>query len=159
MDNPSLTKKRKINTPDGEMLDLSAPTVRADVFLNIVENMHFVAEEEAMRLDNIANRYYGWSDKLDAILWANNIFNPFSIDAGDWLIIPRVKDTNMYVKNPDASKMPDDENSRSTSSKITSAANKLNNANKNAKSNKRKTNELAPGETHKKFDGGLIRLG
>jgi hypothetical protein len=65
----------------------------------------------------------------------------------------------MYVKNPEISTMPDDDDSQTTSSKITSAANKLNNANKNAKSNKKKTNELAPGETHKKFDGGLIKLG
>lgn len=159
MDNPSLDKKRRIETEDGDMLDLSAPTVNYDIFLSIIENMHYVSEDEEMRLDTIANMYYGWCDKLDAILWANDIYNPFSIKAGDMLIIPGVKDINIYVKNPEISKMPDDDNSQTTSSKITAAAGKLNNANKNAKSGKRKPNELAPGETHKKFDGGAILLG
>ena len=153
MDNPSLTKKRTISTVDGDMLDLVAPTVIYEVFPGIVENMHFVMEEEAMRLDIIANKYYGWADKIDAILWANNIYNPFSVDAGEWLTIPRVKDTNMYVKNPDVSVMPDD-NRQDTTAKITGAAGKLNGAAK-----KRKPNEQKPGESHKKYDGGTILLG
>ncbi len=163
MDNPSLSKKRKIKTSDGEMLDLSLPTVTKKLMTQ-VENMHFVSEDEAMRLDTIANRYFGWSDKLDAILWANDIFNPFSIDMGDWLVIPKVKDTDIWVTNPNVSKMPD-ENTQTTTTKISSAANKLNESGKNAKEernrkkDKRRPNELSPGETHKRVDGATILLG
>ena len=55
MDNPSLSKKRKIKTPDGDMLDLSLTTVDIDM-MSQVENMHFVTSDEEMRLDNIANK-------------------------------------------------------------------------------------------------------
>lgn len=163
MDNPVLTKKRKIKTPDGEMVDLSLSTTDKKALV-YVENMHFVQEDEVMRLDLIANKYYGWADKLDAILWANNIYNPFAIDAHDWLIIPRVKDTNIYAVNPNTAKLPDD-NTQSTSSKISAAANKLNSGSETAKAErekqraKRKPNQQVPGESHKKTDGAVILLG
>jgi len=164
MDNPSLTKKRKISTPDGDILDLSAPTVRAKDFLSLVENMHFVAPEEAMRLDKIAYKYYGWADKIDAILWANNLYNPFAVDEGEWLIIPRVKDLNQWAVDPEQSIMPGVEE-QTTSSKITSAANKLNASataakeERESKRNKRKTNEMAPGESSRKYRGAEVLLG
>ena len=164
MENPSLNKKRRLTTQDGDMLDLSLPTVDKKL-IRQVENMHFVSEEESMRLDVIANRYYGWSDKLDAIMWANDIFNPFAVDMGDWLVIPRVKDTDLWVVDPKVSKMPD-ENTQTTSSKISAAADKLNSKGKTAKEelakkkkDARRPNELAPGETHKKVDGSVILLG
>lgn len=163
MDNPSLTKKRKINTHKGVMVDLQLPTVDKKQ-LGVIENMHFVQEGEAMRLDLIANKYYGWADKLDAILWANNIYNPFSIEEFTWLIIPRVKDSVSYAVNPKESKMPD-EGTQSTSSKITLAANKLNSSGDKAKEErekkraKRKPNELSEGASNKKVDGATILLG
>ena len=164
MDNPSLTKKPKIQTPDGEMVDICAPTVDYKKSTAVTETMHFVQEGEEMRLDVIANLYYGWCDKLDAILWANNIYNPFSIDATDLLIIPKVKDTNHYIKNPEKVTMPD-ESVQTTSSRITDAAKKLNGLTKSAKderkSNGRKqsTNEFKPGESSKTYDGGTMYLG
>ena len=163
MDNPVLTKKRKIHTSDGEMLDLSLSTVDKRL-LYVVDNMHFVQEEETARLDSIANLYYGWADKLDAILWANDIFNPFAIEEHTWLMIPRVKDNNMYAVDPKESKMPET-NSQSVTSKITSAAEKLNKNASTAKEErnkqraKRKSNEMTPGETYKKVDGAVIHLG
>lgn len=164
MDNPSLSKKRKIKTPDGDMLDLSLTTVDIDM-MSQVENMHFVTSDEEMRLDNIANKYYGWADKLDAILWANGIFNPFSIEEGDWLIIPRVKDSDLYAVNPKVSKMPDEENTQSTSSKISTAADKLNSSAKKAKKERekkkemRRPNEQTPGKSHKQVNGAVLLLG
>lgn len=163
MDNPSLTKKPKIQTPNGEMVDICAPTVDYKKASAITETMHFVQEGEEMRLDTIANLYYGWCDKLDAILWANNIYNPFSIDSADLLIIPKVKDTNHYVKNPEKVTMPD-EGTQSTSSRITNAAKKLNGLTNSAKNErdsgkKTATNELKPGEKSKKYDGGTMYLG
>lgn len=163
MDNPSLSKKPTIKTKDGEFVDICAPTVDFKKLNAFIETMHFVKEGEEMRLDTIANLYYGWSDKLDAILWANNIFNPFSIDVNELLIIPKVKDSNHYVKNPERVTMPD-EGKQGTTSKITSAAKKLNgltNAAKSERNSARKvsTNELQDGETSKRYDGGSVYLG
>ena len=116
-----------------------------------------------MRLDTIANLYYGWSDKLDAILWANNIYNPFAIDVNELLVIPKVKDSNHYVKNPEKVTMPN-EGKQGTSSKITKAAKKLNGLTNSAKSErdsarKVSTNELQDGESSKRYDGGSVYLG
>lgn len=164
MDNPSLDKKRKIKLSDGTVIvDLSLPTIDKKL-IEQVSNMHFVAQEEAMRLDIIANKYYGWCDKLDAILWANNIYNPFSIEEGDWIIIPRVKDNIMYVVNPKISTYPG-EDTQTISTKISSAADKLNDSGKKAKEERskkkdmRRPNEQKPGTTHRQVDGAVLRLG
>ena len=164
MENPSLNKKRKITLSDGKtIVDLSLPTVDIKL-MEQISNMHFVAQEESMRLDIIANKYYGWCDKLDAILWVNNIYNPFSIESGDWLVIPRVKDTDAYAVNPKISVYPG-EDTQTTSSKISSAADKLNESGKqakNARSKKkdmRRANEQRPGTTHRQVDGAVLRLG
>lgn len=163
MDNPSLTKKRKITTTDGDMLDLSLPTVNVKLMTQ-VENMHYVADEETMRLDIIANKYYGWCDKLDAILWANNIYNPFSINAGDWLIIPRVKDTSNYAVNPTTSTITKDD-TQTANSKITNSASVLNASGKEAKTDRlnkkdmKKSNEQSSGKTNKQINGAAILLG
>jgi len=49
---------------------------------------HTVETIEVGRIDLIADKYYGNSDYSELILKYNNISNPFSITAGDVLLIP-----------------------------------------------------------------------
>jgi hypothetical protein len=58
--------------------------------------VHTVEAVEIGRIDLIADRYYGNSDYSELILKYNNISNPFSIAAGDELVIP--DQDNVLVK-------------------------------------------------------------
>ena len=66
---------------------LSEPTM---VFVKNIAVIayHTVTEDEAMRIDKIANKYYGRPESLDRILKWNGISNPFSIAPGMILEIP-----------------------------------------------------------------------
>jgi hypothetical protein len=78
----------KIN--DGTKLLLTIPTL---LFVDrdntpLIESSHYVSEYEEGRPDLIAAKYYGDPSALDIILKYNNISNPFSIKAGEELMIP-----------------------------------------------------------------------
>lgn len=167
MDNPSLTKKPKIETLDGVFLDISAPTVNYELLTEITDSVHFVQSGEEMRIDKIANRYYGDCSKMDAIMWANNIYNPFAVDVSDYICIPKVGDESVtYAKTPQKPKNPDRPQA-TTSEKITSAAEKLNGSTASALKEreekrgrvKRPTNMLGANEKSKHVEGGSIVLG
>lgn len=167
MDNPSLTTKPNIQTPDGTFVDISAPTVNYDMLSKITDNVHFVQSGEEMRLDKIAYKHYGDCAKMDAIMWANNIYNPFAIDVNDFISIPRVQDaTTVYAKTPPKATVPDKPQA-TTSEKITSAAEKLNGSTNAAIAErdekrgrvKRPTNMLGENEKSKHVEGGVIVLG
>lgn len=66
---------------------LSEPTM---VFVKNITVIayHTVAEDEAMRIDKIANKYYGRTEAYDRILKWNGISNPFSVSPGMILEIP-----------------------------------------------------------------------
>lgn len=66
---------------------LSEPTL---VFVKNITVIayHTVTEDEAMRVDKIANKYYGRFEAFDRILKWNGIANPFSIAPGMILEIP-----------------------------------------------------------------------
>lgn len=66
---------------------LSEPTL---VFVKNITVIayHTVTEDEAMRIDKIANKYYGRFEAYDRILKWNGISNPFSIAPGMILEIP-----------------------------------------------------------------------
>lgn len=161
-----MTKKPKIETPDGVFVDISAPTVNYELLTEITESVHFVQEGEEMRIDKIANRYYGDCSKMDAIMWANNIYNPFAIDVSDFICIPKVGDESVvYAKTPKKPQNPDRPKA-TTSEKITSAAEKLNgstnaaiNERNEKRAKKRPTNTLGSNERAKHVEGGSIVLG
>lgn len=167
MDKPTLTTKPKITTPDGEFLDISAPTANYELLSEITDSVHFVQTSEEMRLDKIAYQYYGDCSKIDAIMWANNIYNPFAVDLNDFVSIPKVGDASVvYAKTPQKA-TPPDRPEPTTGDKITSAAEKLN-ASTNAALNerdakrgkkKRPTNMLGENERAKHVEGGSIVLG
>lgn len=172
MDNFSLIKKPKIETPDGVLLDLASPTVHYDLVDSMIDNMHFVTAEEEGRLDKIAAAHYAWADRLDAILWANNLYNPFAISEEDYLRIPKVKDSDLYATTQPPVVLPDREGEgNTTTSQITKAASKLNRSTAKAvdeRTNKLKSanstkgvppNMITKGRTYKEYDSGVVLLG
>ena len=59
-----------------------------------------VRESESARLDKICKKQSLPTSMIDAVMYANNIINPFSISENDILIIPS-SDNNMYEGSGD----------------------------------------------------------
>jgi hypothetical protein len=59
-----------------------------------------VNEEEVMRPDLIANRFYANQENWEAILKFNGISNPFSIDIGETLILPPFTSVDSMITPP-----------------------------------------------------------
>jgi hypothetical protein len=92
-------KKEKIpdNLTGEDKFNFSKPTIKLKSEVNII-NVHYVKEDEEMRLDLISNLYYGSPDFVDIILKANGISNPFSVKEGMFLRIPD-KEASLRYKN------------------------------------------------------------
>lgn len=170
MNNGTLTRKPLL---DDGFKDITAPTIKYNDLLGIEAGVHIVASDEVARLDRIAWKYYGSIEKLDALLWVNDIYNPFAIDEKDILYIPTIKDTSSFYKSPEKVIFPDSQEA-GTNSLIDSAAKKLNAGMKLTRQESmsmsasefggrttdiRKPNELREGEATKRVDGGSLRLG
>jgi hypothetical protein len=78
-----IKRKRLVN---GKII-LSEPTM---VFVKNIQVIayHRVEEDEAMRIDRIAEKYYGRYEGYDRILKWNGISNPFTVSPGMILEIP-----------------------------------------------------------------------
>jgi len=57
-------------------------------------------EEEQMRPDLVANRLYSDQKYFDVLLKYNGISNPFSIEAGEILVIPQFSELQNMVVSP-----------------------------------------------------------
>lgn len=98
-------KKRKYTGNDGdEYIDLSIPVVKiSDIRGNSVETL---SPDHNGRLDkfvwnNVENNF----DMIDIVMYANHIFNPFSVKEGDILNIPF--DNEELYKESDEPTLPD----------------------------------------------------
>lgn len=151
MYNGSLTRKKIIKDINGnDIVDICSPTINYKELVNLSDGFYMVRPEEEMRLDLIANTHFANVEKLDAILWRNDIYNPFSINGLEILNIPYVKNNEAFYKIPTSQNLPDDEDN-STQSQISKASSKLN---KSIESNKLKT-----GQSAKTVKGKNIVLG
>lgn len=170
MNNGTLARKPLL---DDGCRDIGAPTIKYNDLLKMEASVYVVPKEEAGRLDKIAWKYFGAVEKLDAILWTNDIYNPFAIEERDILYIPSIKDINAFYKQPDKVTFPDSEE-ETTNNLIDSATKKLNSGMKLTRQESmslsasenggrvkdiRKPNELRNGEVTKRFDGGTLYLG
>lgn len=84
-------KSLLLKANDGIKILLAQPTmlIRAlDRKDDIVTETHIVEPDEAGRPDLIALKYYGDQSMTDVLLKFNGISDPFSISAGDVIIIP-----------------------------------------------------------------------
>ena len=88
----SLDNKRKYITKDGEeFLNLTTPTVNInDIKVNgcIRVNQDCKGRIDRFVYSNVSKNY----NVIDIIMYANHIFNPFSIDDGDILYTPIYND-------------------------------------------------------------------
>ena len=87
-----LEYKRRYKTQDGdEFLNLSVPTVNInDIKVNgyIKVNQDCKGRLDKFVYSNVSKDY----NSIDIIMYANHIFNPFSIDEGDILYTPVYND-------------------------------------------------------------------
>jgi len=103
----SLTLKNTIiDDITGESyFDLTAPSFKYKSEYGI-KGLHYVSFDQAGRIDLISEQYFGTGEYVDAICIVNNIFNPFSIEEGDILIIPNLKDPKLFYARPNTNSRP-----------------------------------------------------
>ena len=96
--NNLLDNKRKYVARDGEeYLNLTTPTVKVnDIKINgyIKVNQDCKGRIDKFVYTNVSKDY----NAIDIIMYANHIFNPFSIDEGDILYTPIYND-NLFSKS------------------------------------------------------------
>jgi len=87
---------------DKTVTDLSEPTLKPDFGSTRfnVDRAVEVTEDYAMRPDLISFYAYGTDLYTDIILKANGISNPFSIKAGDLILIPNLEQFKYFYKKP-----------------------------------------------------------
>jgi len=92
---------KKVKIPDekygGEKFSFSQPTIKIKAEVKLI-GVHLVREDEEMRIDLISQLYYGDTEYIDLILKTNGISNPFSIKAGQFLLIPDKDSAEQYRK-------------------------------------------------------------
>ena len=97
MDIKSLTLKNTIvdeNTGES-YYDLSAPSFAYKSEYGI-KGLHYVSVDQAGRMDLVSEQYFGTGEYVDALCIVNNIFNPFSLNEGYILVIPDLKNPNLF---------------------------------------------------------------
>jgi len=164
----SLTLKNKLiidKTGEGYW-DLTAPSFIYDSELG-VRALHYVMQDQIGRIDKISNIYFGSGEFIDAICVVNNIFNPFSVNEGDILIIPNLSRKDMVYKRPNPASRPNEVqdayvDTGRQSEKDQSRIQRLIEKAKSKESGVKQPmppNMLQPGQESKTYEGGKIQLG
>ena len=103
----SLTLKNKLtdDKTGQQYFDLSAPSFKYKRELG-VKALHYVQQDQVGRVDKISEMYFGTGAYIDAICIVNNIFNPFIIQEGDILAIPKLDQLDLVYKRPNPAERP-----------------------------------------------------
>jgi len=103
----SLTLKNRLNDDKtGEQYyDLTAPSFKY-IAEQGVKALHYVTQDQAGRVDKISEVYFGTGEFIDAICVLNNIFNPFSLQEGDILVIPNLNQLDLLYRRPNPASRP-----------------------------------------------------
>ena len=164
----SLTLKNKLiidKTGEGYW-DLTAPSFIYDSDLG-VKSLHYVMPDQVGRMDKISQIYFGSGEFIDAICVVNNIFNPFSVNEGDILVIPNLSRKDLVYKRPNPATRPNDvqeayvdtgRQSEKDQSRIQRLIEKAKTKEAGVKQ-PMPPNMLQPGQEAKTFNGGKIKLG
>lgn len=164
----SLTLKNKLiidETGEGYW-DLTAPSFIYDADLG-VKSLHYVMLDQIGRLDKISQIYFGSGEFVDAICVVNNIFNPFSVNEGDILVIPNLSRTDLVYKRPNPASRPNavqeayvdtGRQSEKDQSRIQRLIQKAKTKEAGVKQ-PMPPNMLQPGQESKTYGGGKIQLG
>jgi hypothetical protein len=164
----SLTLKNKlVDETTGEFyFDLTAPSFIYDADLGI-KTIHYVLQDQVGRIDKISEIYFGSTEFIDAICVVNNIFNPFSVNEGDVLVIPNLKRPDLVYKKPSTITRPNfvQEQFVDTGRQSQKDQSRIQRLLKKAKEKKSGVstplppNMLQPGQDAKVFENGKIKLG
>jgi hypothetical protein len=160
-------KNKLIDEKTGEFYyDLTAPSFIYDADLG-VRAVHYVLPDQEGRIDKISEIYFGSTEFIDAICVVNNIFNPFSVQEGDVLIIPNLRRPDLVYKKPSVISRPTTtqepfiDTGRQTQKDQSRVQRLIQKAKekKNGVSSPLPPNMLQPGQSTKVFEGGEIKLG
>ena len=164
----SLTLKNKLSIEKtGEQyFDLTAPSFKYKRELG-VKALHYVTQDQVGRIDKISEKYFGTGQYIDAICVINNIFNPFSVNEGDILAIPQLKNENLVYKRPNPASRPSATLAQYVNTEQQSEIDQSRIQRLIQKAKTKKTGVKAPippnmlqqGQAAKVFEGGKIKLG
>ena len=164
----SLTLKNKLSIEKtGEQyFDLTAPSFKYRRELG-VKALHYVTQDQVGRIDKISEKYFGTGQYIDAICVINNIFNPFSVNEGDILAIPQLKNENLVYKRPNPASRPSATLAQYVNTEQQSEIDQSRIQRLIQKAKTKKTGVKAPippnmlqqGQAAKTFAGGKIKLG
>ena len=95
--------------------DLTEPTLKPNYKSKnfLMSRTVTVSDEYAMRPDLISYYAYGTDQYADIIMKFNGISNPFAINEGMLLFIPKMPDAKKFYRSPKASKKEIEEVKRS----------------------------------------------
>lgn len=160
-------KNKLIDQRTGEFyFDLTAPSFIYDADLGI-KALHYVMPDQVGRMDKISEIYFGSGEYIDAICIVNNIFNPFSLQEGEVLVIPNLSRPDLVYKRPDTASRPTtpqqpyidtERQSEKDQSRIQRLAKKAQERPAGVKT-PLPPNMLQPDEVAKVFENGKIKLG
>jgi len=164
----SLSLKNKLvdEQTQESYFDLSAPSFTYNVDYG-VKAIHYVLPDQVGRIDKISLIYFGSGEFIDAICIVNNIFNPFSLQEGDVLVIPNLSKQDLVYKRPNTVNRVNSTqapfiNTSTQNEKDQSRIQRLTEKAKGKKSGVNTPlppNMLQPGQTAKEFTNGNILLG
>ena len=103
----SLTLKNRLTDDNTgqQYFDLTAPSFKY-IAEQGVKALHYVTQDQAGRVDKISELYFGTGEYVDAICIVNNIFNPFSLNDGDILVIPNLNQLDLLYRRPNPASRP-----------------------------------------------------
>lgn len=164
----SLTLKNTlVDDKTGEQyFDLSAPSFKY-VSEYGIKAVHYVTQNQAGRIDLVSDLYFGTGEYIDAICIINNIFNPFSVEEGDILVIPNLSNPDLFYQRPKTASTPNfvqaqytdtDRQSEKDQSRIQRLIQKAK-TKKSGVQTPLPPNVLQPGQSAKLFSNGNITLG
>jgi hypothetical protein len=145
--------------------DLSTPIFRYNQ--TYIVGIYYVTDEDEARPDLISTKYFGSPSYLDAILIFNRIYNPFSLQKGDLLLIPDVTDESSVYQKPPSYNEPNSPLKTFTDTERQSVQDKSRierlkknaQGKKNAARNPIPPNMLQPGQSGTEALNGTIILG
>lgn len=96
MQSKILSQKPLFNKNGENIVDLTAGTIKYSGD-SVIINVILVDEHMQMRPDLAAYAAYGMSDNWDLIMKFNGISNPFSLEVGQYLLIPDINYMNSQL--------------------------------------------------------------
>ena len=97
-------KPTLIDENGDEFFDLSAPVF--DYNSDTAKALVFVNQEYNGRADLIAFDQFGDEGYLDSIMKVNNLYNPFAVEEGQFLLIPAVESGSPFYTKPTQVQLP-----------------------------------------------------